>query len=152
MDAESVEPMGIVDPRGGLIPLHATTVIRAAGEISPLPANEGDPMDICVGNLPRDVTGDGLRELFGPFGRVDAANVVVGRRHGESVGCGFVRMPSRNEAILALTGLNGRSLKGQVVTVTEVRPTEPSPGPRRVRCSCWSRKRPAAHGRRPGGL
>jgi uncharacterized protein YjbJ (UPF0337 family) len=36
-------------------------------------------MSVYVGNLASDVTGNGLREVFEPFGRVETANVVKGR-------------------------------------------------------------------------
>ena len=33
-------------------------------------------MDICVGNLPSNMTGNSLREVFESFGRVETADVV----------------------------------------------------------------------------
>ena len=37
---------------------------------------KGHRMDICVGNLPTDVTGSDLREVFELFGRVETADVM----------------------------------------------------------------------------
>ena len=57
-------------------------------------------MDICVGNLPNDMTGNDLREVFESFGRVETADVVTHRHGDESRGWGFVGMPARSEAVM----------------------------------------------------
>ena len=96
-------------------------------------------MEICVGNLPGDVTGNDLREVFESFGRVETADVVK-RREGEGVrGLGFVGMPVRSEAVCAVLRVHGRNVNGQTITVTEVRPREPASGVCRARCHCRRR-------------
>jgi RNA recognition motif-containing protein len=93
-------------------------------------------MDICVENLPRDVTGNDLREVFAPFGRVEFANVVK-RRYGDEAGrLGFVGMPSHGEAASAVLGVHGRNIDGQVITAHEVRPGDPVSGACGPRCPC----------------
>lgn len=79
-------------------------------------------MNIYVGNLSHDATEDDLRQAFEAFGQVETANVIKDRFSGESRGFGFVEMPSRNEAQTAILSLNGKDLKGRVVTVNEARP------------------------------
>ena len=69
-------------------------------------------MRIGVGNLPRDVTGNDLREVFAPFGRVESAHVVQRSYGAESRRLGFVGMPSRREAASAVLGIHGRSSTG----------------------------------------
>jgi RNA recognition motif-containing protein len=59
-------------------------------------------MKIYVGNLSRDVSQD----MFS----------------GESKGFGFVEMQVAAEAQAAMTALNGKEIKGRVVTVNEARP------------------------------
>lgn len=76
-------------------------------------------MNIYVGNLTSDVTENDLRTLFEPFGQVDSATVLKDRFSGESRGFGFVDMPSGKEALSAITELNGKSLKGQIIKVDE---------------------------------
>ena len=93
-------------------------------------------MDICVGNLPTDVTGSDLREVFESFGRVETADVMKHRPGEESRGLGFVGMPARSEALRAVLGLHGRSVKGRAITATEVRPRDPASGACRTRCHC----------------
>lgn len=95
-------------------------------------------MDIYVGNLPSDVTGSDLRDMFESFGRVETADVMK-RRHGdESGGFGFVGMPARSEAVSAVLGVHGRNVSGQAITAAEVRPRDPLSGACRTRCHCRS--------------
>ncbi len=115
-------------------------------------------MEICVGNLPSDVTGNDLREVFEPFGRVETADVVKHRQGDESRGLGFVGMPSRREAASAVFGLHGRNWNGQAITATEVRPRDPVSGACGTRCPCRSGNqtientpRISAESRRQGG-
>jgi RNA recognition motif-containing protein len=95
-------------------------------------------MDICVGNLPSDVTGSDLRTVFESFGRVETADVVKHRHGGESRGLGFVGMPARSEAVRAVLGVHGRNVNGRAITATEVRPRDPLSGTCGARCHCRS--------------
>ena len=79
-------------------------------------------MNIYVGNLSRQVTGDELREAFEAFGQVESAHVIKDRFTGEPRGFGFVEMPSREEAQVAITSMNGKELSGRAITVSEARP------------------------------
>ena len=79
-------------------------------------------MNIYVGNLSSDVTGDDLRQAFEAFGQVESANVIMDKFSGESKGFGFVEMPSKDEATAAIAGMNGKDLKGKAVNVNEARP------------------------------
>jgi RNA recognition motif-containing protein len=97
-------------------------------------------MDICVANLPSDVTGGDLREVFEPFGRVETADVVRHRRGEASRGLGFVGMPVRSEALWAVLYVHGRNVNGRTITATEVRPRDPAAGACRARCHCQGGK------------
>jgi RNA recognition motif-containing protein len=79
-------------------------------------------MNIYVGNLSSDVTGDDLRQAFGAFGQVESANVITDKFSGESKGFGFVEMPSKEEAAAAIAGMNGKDIKGRAANVNEARP------------------------------
>jgi RNA recognition motif-containing protein len=79
-------------------------------------------VNIYVGNLAREVTEGDLRDTFQPFGQVGAVTIIRDKFSGESRGFGFVEMPSRAEAQSAITGLNGKELKGRPLTVNEARP------------------------------
>jgi cold-inducible RNA-binding protein len=75
--------------------------------------------NIYVGNLSSSTTGDSLRAVFEPFGKVSAVNIISGR------GFGFVEMDSDSEGNAAITGLAGQSLDGNALTVNEARPKRP---------------------------
>ncbi|KAF0117911.1 MAG: RRM domain RNA-binding protein [bacterium] len=79
-------------------------------------------MNIFVGNLSREVKDEDLRSLFETFGEVASVNVVKDKFSGESRGFGFVEMPAKASAQSAITGLNGKELKGRTINVNEARP------------------------------
>ncbi len=85
-------------------------------------------MKLFVGNLSFDVGDDDLRAAFEPFGQVDSAAIVRERGGSESRGFGFVEMPSRQEALAAIEGMNGKELMGRAVNVNEARPMAERPG------------------------
>ena len=79
-------------------------------------------MNIYVGNLSRDVTEEDLRQTFEAFGKVESVTIIKDKFSGESRGFGFVEMPAKAEAQSAITGLNGKELKGRPLKVNEARP------------------------------
>lgn len=79
-------------------------------------------VNIYVGNIPHEATESELRTAFQAFGQVTAVTIIKDKFSGESRGFGFVEMPSKAEAQSAITGLNGKELKGRVLTVNEARP------------------------------
>ena len=86
-------------------------------------------MKIYVGSLSKDVTEDDLRAAFQPFGAIESVDLAKDKRTGESKGFGFVVMPDSGHAASAITGLNGKEIRGRAVKVNEARP--PSDAPRR---------------------
>ncbi len=79
-------------------------------------------MRIYVGNLSYDVSDNDLQEAFAKFGQVESAAVIKDNYSGKSKGFGFVEMPSRDEAMAAIEGLNGTDLKERTLKVNEARP------------------------------
>jgi RNA recognition motif-containing protein len=93
---------------------------------------QGDIMNIYVGNLSREVSEADLRQAFEAFGQVTRAAIVKDKFTGEARGFGFVEMPNDTEAQAAMSALNGKDMKGRVLTVNEARPkTEGGGGQRR---------------------
>src|SRR5215813_13376130 len=90
-------------------------------------------MRIFVGNLTFTTTEEELRQLFEPYGLVERVQIVTDRDTGRSRGFGFVEMPDATEAQAAIDGLNGTSLGGRSLTVTEAHQREERGGPRRPR-------------------
>jgi RNA recognition motif-containing protein len=85
-------------------------------------------MNIYVGNVLREATEDDLRQAFEPFGQVTSIKIIKDRYTGISRGFGFVEMPDYQEAKSALSGLNGRDLKGRSLKVNEARPRDDRQG------------------------
>jgi len=79
-------------------------------------------MNIYVGNLPREATEEDLREAFEAFGEVTSVKIITDRFTGDSRGFGFVEMSNSPEAQSAISGLDGKELKGRSLRVNEARP------------------------------
>ena len=83
---------------------------------------------LYVGNLSYNATNDDLSRLFGQFGNVVNAEVIMDRSTSRSKGFGFVEMSTDQEAQAAITALNGKAYEGRPLTVNEARPREESGG------------------------
>jgi len=79
-------------------------------------------MNIYVGNLSFDVTEGDLKELFASFGEVTEVRLIMDKFSGKSKGFGFIEMPSKEEAEIAMEGLNGKDVKGRAMTANEAKP------------------------------
>ena len=80
---------------------------------------------LYVGNLTFGATSDDLLGLFGEYGQVTSAQIVVDRETGRSRGFGFVEMASgADEAIQAL---NMADFQGRNLTVNEAKAREDRP-------------------------
>jgi RNA recognition motif-containing protein len=81
-------------------------------------------MNIYVGNLLREATEDDLRQAFEAFGQVTSVKIITDKYSGDSRGFGFVEMPNNQEAKSAISGLEGKDLKGRTLKVNEARPRD----------------------------
>ncbi len=79
-------------------------------------------MKIYVGNMSYDVQEDDLRQAFGEFGQVDSVSIIMDKFSGRSKGFGFVEMSTKEAGEAAISGLNGKELKGRSITVNEAKP------------------------------
>jgi RNA recognition motif-containing protein len=79
-------------------------------------------MNIYVGNLSPNVTGETIREAFESFGQVTSAKVIKDQYTGQSRGFGFVEMGMQSQAQTAIKSLNGKELLGKEMSVSEARP------------------------------
>ena len=79
-------------------------------------------MNIYVGNLPREATEEDLRQAFEAFGQVTSVKIITDKFTGDSRGFGFVEMSNSSEAQSAISGLDGKDLKGSTLRVNEARP------------------------------
>jgi RNA recognition motif-containing protein len=79
-------------------------------------------MNIYVGNLSHNVTEEELRQAFEAFGKVASASIIKDKFSNQSKGFGFVEMPVKEEAEAAISGMNGKEMKGRTLNVNEARP------------------------------
>jgi RNA recognition motif-containing protein len=79
-------------------------------------------MNIYVGNLSREAIEDDLKEAFEAFGEVTSVKIIKDKFTGDSRGFGFVEMSKSSEAQAAISGLDGKDLKGSALRVNEARP------------------------------
>lgn len=81
--------------------------------------------NLYVGNLPFQTTQADLEQLFGQYGTVTRAQVIMDRETGRSRGFGFVEMSAGAEE--AVAALNGAEYQGRRLTVNEAKPREERP-------------------------
>jgi cold-inducible RNA-binding protein len=84
-------------------------------------------MKIYVGNLPRNINEDTLKQAFEQYGKVDSIKIIKDKFTGEAKGFGFLEMPVATEAEEAINKMNGSELPGyagQKLRVNEAREPE----------------------------
>lgn len=79
---------------------------------------------LYCGNLSFNTAEADLDQIFGEFGTITSAQVIMDRDTGRSKGFAFVEMKSDQEAQAAIAGVNGREHDGRTLTVNEARPRE----------------------------
>jgi RNA recognition motif-containing protein len=77
---------------------------------------------IYVGNLPYTTDNQQLAQLFGAFGEVLDAAVIMDRATGQSKGFGFVEMADDAQAQSAIQALNGTMVGNRTIRVNEAQP------------------------------
>ena len=78
-------------------------------------------MKIFVGNLAVETGEQDLLKAFQVFGSVDHVNIAKTTPDGQSRGFGFVDVAVDTEARDAIAGLNGSTINGRIVRVSEAR-------------------------------
>ncbi|KAG6534241.1 hypothetical protein ZIOFF_008127 [Zingiber officinale] len=79
---------------------------------------------IFVRNLEESVDGKALREHFGASGKIWCARVIYNKVNGQSMGFGFVRFFSTEEAYVAVQRFNGTIFHGRLLYVAFARNKE----------------------------
>ena len=82
---------------------------------------------LYVGNLSFNATETDLMDLFGQAGQVKDVALIQDRVTGKSRGFAFVTMTTDEEAAAAVSQLNGKSIEGRTISVSEARPREERP-------------------------
>lgn len=79
-------------------------------------------MNIYVGNLPRSVNEDAIREHFATYGEISSIKIIKDQVTGEPRGFAFIDMPDDEAAKRVIDELNGKELGGRRLTINEARP------------------------------
>jgi len=85
---------------------------------------------LYAGNLPSDITENEFQELFSEFGKIFSYELSRDIFTGRCRGFGFIEMEG-HEARAAITGLNGRTVRGNSIRVNEERTRAKGRGGRR---------------------
>ena len=81
-------------------------------------------MNIYVSNLSFNVQDEDLREFFAEYGEVSSAKVIMDKVTNRSRGFGFVEMPDNAAAQKAIQELDGATVEGRAIKVSEAKPRE----------------------------
>ena len=76
-------------------------------------------MDVYIGNLAAEATEADLKKIFGLFGKVAGAKIMQDRHTGKPRDSAVVEMQNDAEALAAIAGLDGKTVKGQPITVSK---------------------------------
>jgi RNA recognition motif-containing protein len=85
-------------------------------------------MNIYVSNLSFNVQDEDLREFFAEYGEVTSAKVIMDKFTNRSRGFGFVEMSDNAAAQKAIQELDGATVEGRAIKVSEAKPREERSG------------------------
>lgn len=85
---------------------------------------------LFVGGVSWNTTEDALRKAFETFGVVTEAKIITDRETGRSRGFGFVTFADTNEAMVAISKMDGTELDGKIIKVNEAQDKPPRSGGR----------------------
>ena len=82
-------------------------------------------MKVYVGNLPFNVDGEKLKQIFSSYGEVEEATVISDKFSGRSKGFGFVTFKDDEDANKAISEMNEKDVEGRNIKVNEAKPMDP---------------------------
>lgn len=80
---------------------------------------------IYVGNMNYNTTEQELENLFGQYGTVASANIIIDRYTDRSKGFGFVEMEDEQAAAAAISALDNSEFGGRNLKVNEAKERRP---------------------------
>eukprot|EP00276_Gloeochaete_wittrockiana_P005910 CAMPEP_0184643436 /NCGR_PEP_ID=MMETSP0308-20130426/276_1 /TAXON_ID=38269 /ORGANISM="Gloeochaete witrockiana, Strain SAG 46.84" /LENGTH=313 /DNA_ID=CAMNT_0027071371 /DNA_START=190 /DNA_END=1131 /DNA_ORIENTATION=- len=98
--------------------------LSTASDVVSKSARGVSPLNIYVGNLSFKATEDDLRSTFEAYGDVHRVSIPLDRETGRSRGFAFVEMQDRDSGLNAIEQLNGTSIAGRQVNLSEAKPRE----------------------------
>ena len=85
-------------------------------------------MNIYISNLSFTILDKDLKGFFSEYGEVSSAKIIIDRVTMRSRGFGFVEMPDNEGSKKAIAALDGTTIDGRVIKVTEAREKEERSG------------------------
>jgi RNA recognition motif-containing protein len=79
-------------------------------------------MDIYVSSIPFKWKEEKLKEIFGAYGEVESAKIIIDKITRQNKGFAFVVMPNDEEAQSAIAALDGTEMDGRNIIVTKSEP------------------------------
>ncbi|PRW56974.1 Eukaryotic translation initiation factor 3 subunit G [Chlorella sorokiniana] len=107
---------------GGWVPPSLRNRIGGAGGEGEMMQKRRDENSVRVSNLSEDVTEDDLADLFGPFGPIQRIFVAKDRETGESRGFAFINFIHREDALRAISKLDGFGYDNLILSVSMAAP------------------------------
>lgn len=98
-------------------------------------------MNIFIAGLSYSITDADLNDLFGEYGEITSAKVVMDRETSRSKGYGFVEMSDDASGQKAIDELNGAEYDGRTISVSVARPRTENGGQRRSGGGGFNRSR-----------
>ncbi|KPK02308.1 MAG: RNA-binding protein [Nitrospira bacterium SG8_35_4] len=77
---------------------------------------------LYVGNIPFQASDEELTEFFSSVGQVESVKIIIDMQTGQSRGFGFIEMATEDDAVKAISELNGKSFMDKTLVVNEARP------------------------------
>ena len=74
---------------------------------------------LFVGGLSWNTTDEGLRQAFERFGEITEVKIITDRETGRSRGFGFITFTESDDAMNAISEMNGTELDGRAIKVNE---------------------------------
>jgi translation initiation factor 3 subunit G len=93
------------------------------GEMMSSGRNKDEANTIRVTNLPEDVQDNDIKDLFKPFGRVSRIFLARDKFTGQSKGFAFVSFDLREDAQMAILGVNGHGYANLILSVEWAKPS-----------------------------
>src|SRR5688572_16183843 len=84
-------------------------------------------MNIYVSNLSFNIQDEELKNFFTEFGEVSSSKIITDRETNRSRGFGFVEMADDEASKKAIAALDGTTVDGRSIKVTEARKKEAKP-------------------------
>jgi len=77
---------------------------------------------LYVGNIPFQASEEELTEFFSSIGQVESVKIIIDMQTGQSRGFGFIEMATEDDAVRAISDLNGKSFMDKTLVINEARP------------------------------